>query len=322
MPRSNAKKGIIRKNDYEKEEEKKTDELFLLNTVLSEEGDDGTEEDLAGKPDGMGGLPSSSTHIAFEVGYATTSRSTCKRCDVRIMQGEIRVASRPLFRGKPGYTIYKHLACTVFPTDIICAEDVPGYDDLDMQDYDTLRQRIVESVTEIQLETQELEPEELVQKEFRGRIRSLPPGLNATLLPFQKEGMSWMYCQEVGTTMTLMDNTEEEETPQQDNTVAEQDDIKTKNRNLTRPWSETTPRVGLLSDEMGMVRRRTYIHTNLLLISSLVISLMAVSVFLFFFQISYQGENFTNDITYFRSSTTTSTHGSICKTSSRFYPRI
>ncbi len=38
---------------------------------------------------------------------------------------------------------------------------------------------------------------ELVQKAFDGEMRDRPKGLTADLLPFQKEGVSWMYCQEV-----------------------------------------------------------------------------------------------------------------------------
>jgi len=36
-----------------------------------------------------------------------------------------------------------------------------------------------------------------VQQKFEGEIREPPPGLEASLLPFQVEGVSWMYHQEV-----------------------------------------------------------------------------------------------------------------------------
>ena len=48
----------------------------------------------AGRPDGNGGLNQGST---FVVEYAKTSRSTCKRCDIRIEKNEMRVGHRPLF---------------------------------------------------------------------------------------------------------------------------------------------------------------------------------------------------------------------------------
>lgn len=36
-----------------------------------------------------------------------------------------------------------------------------------------------------------------VQEIFQGEVRGPPPGLDANLLPFQIEGVSWMYHQEV-----------------------------------------------------------------------------------------------------------------------------
>ena len=80
---------------------------------------------------------------------------------------------------------------------MICAEDVDGYDDLSSKDFSRLAARVKESLDEIEQERQELEPDELVQKAFVGEILPPPPGLDATLLPFQIEGTSWMYSQEV-----------------------------------------------------------------------------------------------------------------------------
>ena len=42
----------------------------------------------------------------------------------------------------------------------------------------------------------ELEPDELLPVAFQGEIRKPPDGLKANLLPFQREGTSWMYEQE------------------------------------------------------------------------------------------------------------------------------
>jgi hypothetical protein len=66
------------------------------------------EESIAvpGEPDGLGGLDQGATFVAE---YSKTSRATCKRCDIRIKKGELRIGHRPLFRGKPGYQIFKHL---------------------------------------------------------------------------------------------------------------------------------------------------------------------------------------------------------------------
>jgi DNA repair protein RAD16 len=101
-----------------------------------------------------------------------------------------------------------------------------------MDDYQKLAQRVSESAAEVQLEMQELEPEELVQKEFRGKLRSAPPGLNATLLPFQREGMSWMYCQEVGQS--------------EDTSLLDYQDSE------TFTAMTETKKCGILADEMGM----------------------------------------------------------------------
>lgn len=61
---------------------------------------------VPGEPDGLGGLDQGATFVAE---YSKTSRATCKRCDIRIKKGELRIGHRPLFRGKPGYQIFKHL---------------------------------------------------------------------------------------------------------------------------------------------------------------------------------------------------------------------
>jgi Poly(ADP-ribose) polymerase and DNA-Ligase Zn-finger region. len=150
-------------------------------------------EDEAGKPDGNGGLDNGSTYI---IEYSKTSRATCKRCDIRINKNELRVGHRPLFRGKPGYQVFKHLHCIVFSEEIACAEDVAGYDGLTDDDYKALAKRVDESFKLIQKENEELEPDELVQKKFEGEMRGAPKGLAANLLPFQQEGVSWMYHQE------------------------------------------------------------------------------------------------------------------------------
>lgn len=147
----------------------------------------------AGQPDGHGGLNQGAT---FSVEYATSARATCKRCDIRINKNELRIGHRPLFRGKPGYKIFKHLKCIVFSEDVLCVEDIVGYEDLKDEDYKLVAKRVDESVKEIEMEKEDLDPDELVQKGFQGELRTNPEGLGAELMPFQKEGVSWMYCQE------------------------------------------------------------------------------------------------------------------------------
>ncbi|KAL3906514.1 MAG: hypothetical protein SGARI_003973, partial [Bacillariaceae sp.] len=133
----------------------------------------------------------------FRVEYSKTGRSTCRGCDERIEKGVPRICSRPLFRGKPGFVVYRHLRCQILPEEIETVSDVGGYRRLNKDDRDLLEQRIEKSKEEIQQEKEELHADELVQMTFQGELRKAPPGLSASLLPFQQEGVSWMYDQEV-----------------------------------------------------------------------------------------------------------------------------
>jgi hypothetical protein len=133
----------------------------------------------------------------FMVEYSTSSRSTCRRCDATIEKGALRISHVPLFRGKPGYRVYRHLACAVFSEDIHMAQDIGGWKDLSLPDLMLLEARVKESQLEVEMENEDLDPDELVQKAFEGEIRGTPPGFVGTHLPFQVEGQSWMYHQEV-----------------------------------------------------------------------------------------------------------------------------
>ena len=135
--------------------------------------------------------------MPFRVEYAATGRATCKGCDERIPKGAIRVAERPLFRGKPGFVVYRHLNCAIFSEDIHRIQDVGGWRKLQHQDRDLLFDRVEESKILIEKENQELQPDELVQTAFTGETRKPPSGLKGNLLPFQVEGLSWMIHQEL-----------------------------------------------------------------------------------------------------------------------------
>jgi DNA repair protein RAD16 len=75
--------------------------------------------------------------------------------------------------------------------------DVGGWRRLKPQDKILLKKQVEESALLIDQENDELDAEELVQTAFEGVIRRTPKGLVASLLPFQQEGVSWMYNQEV-----------------------------------------------------------------------------------------------------------------------------
>jgi SNF2 family DNA or RNA helicase len=89
------------------------------------------------------------------------------------------------------------LQCTVFSEEISSAQDVTGWRILNFEDYNALVKRVEDSKEEVTRENEELDPDELVPVSFQGEMRPPPDGLLAILLPFQVEGVSWMYHQEV-----------------------------------------------------------------------------------------------------------------------------
>jgi len=134
----------------------------------------------------------------YRVEYSVSGRATCRTCDELIPKGALRVVHQPLFRGKPGFSVYRHLKCASFDADIITkARDVKGWNRIKKDDMIKLEERIVEARIEAEKEQKEVKPDELVQEGFAGEIRpSPPPGVTASLLPFQVEGFSWMRHQE------------------------------------------------------------------------------------------------------------------------------
>jgi hypothetical protein len=159
----------------------------------------------------------------FRIEYSVTGRATCKTCDERIPQGQLRVGHRPLFRGKPGYVVYRHLQCALFSEPISQMAHVGGWRRLSSEDQQALQGRIDASLVLNEKEDDELHADELVPVVFQGEMRNKPPGFVGSLLPFQQEGVSWMYHQE---------------------------------RQLP------DLRGGILADEMGMVRNIVSRHTH------------------------------------------------------------
>lgn len=88
----------------------------------------------------------------------------------------------------------------MFSEDIERVEQIGGWRNIKRQsqeDFERLVLRVEESKIEVEQEQEELQPDELVQVNFEGEMRGPPKGLTANLLPFQVEGVSWMYHQEV-----------------------------------------------------------------------------------------------------------------------------
>ena len=169
----------------------KSQPKMIVASESSSESDSEAAEDRSDTEDAATAKP------LFRVEYAPTGRATCRTCDIKIDKNEIRVCHRPLFRGKPGFVVYRHLHCATFDDSVREKEDVGGWKRLKKADREALSDRVEVAKAIMEKESQELHPDELVQASFQGEIRRAPPGLNATLLPFQVEGASWMYCQEV-----------------------------------------------------------------------------------------------------------------------------
>ena len=102
-----------------------------------------------------------------------------------------------MFRGKPGFVSYRHLKCQIFPGEITEINEVGGWRKLKSEDKLLLKEQLEESERRIDEENKEMKPDELIQTAFQGVLREAPKGLDGNLLPFQREGVSWMYNQEV-----------------------------------------------------------------------------------------------------------------------------
>lgn len=193
-----TKKSIhIRQEGSDNQDANRSDENTTSSSATSTTTTISGGEVQGNQPDGNGALNQPAPWI---VEYSKTGRATCRSCDEKIVKGDVRVGHTPLFRGKPGYMVYRHLHCAVFSEEIQDVKDVENYDTLKNKDYEKLVERVRVSRTKIHEEYDELRPDELVQGCFNGHdiMRSEQPhGLNATLLPFQVEGYSWMYHQEV-----------------------------------------------------------------------------------------------------------------------------
>jgi hypothetical protein len=162
--------------------------------VDTETADDNDEAE-AGE-ESTTGNEMSSGGVGFFVEYSKTSRATCRRCDLPIEKGQMRVGHKPLFRGQQGFVVYRHLHCAVFPTHIQEGYQLQGYKKMSAQHQKAIDLRLQESVREVQEENAEIQPDELLVPSFQGEMRPAPPGLAADLLPFQVEGQSWMFAQE------------------------------------------------------------------------------------------------------------------------------
>lgn len=164
------------------------DDIIIVRTSDDDDDKPG-EESNNGNEISCGG-------VGYFVEYSKTSRATCRRCDLPIEKGQMRVGHKPLFRGQQGFVVYRHLHCAVFPTHLQEGYQLQGYEHMNAQHQKDIDLRLQESVKEVQEENAEIQPDELLIPSFQGEMRPAPPGLVVDLLPFQVEGQSWMFAQE------------------------------------------------------------------------------------------------------------------------------
>ena len=131
----------------------------------------------------------------YLVELARSGRSECKRCSSLIANKEIRIGI--VVEGDWGLmTRWQHLKCTVFHKSITRADVLDGYDTLDTTTQDIVRERVKQSLNEVDEDDLPVDPGELIRKAWCNSMEP-PDELVLPLLPYQKEGLSWMVNQEI-----------------------------------------------------------------------------------------------------------------------------
>jgi DNA repair protein RAD16 len=126
---------------------------------------------------------------------AKSGRSLCKKCKTTIDSKLLRVGIRSdAGRWGPMVSWY-HIGCVVFDKSIVHLESIENSELLDEEAKDELSQRIADSAREIDTDAIPINPDELVRQEWTV-TREEPPELMVPLLPYQKEGLGWMFHQE------------------------------------------------------------------------------------------------------------------------------
>ena len=131
---------------------------------------------------------------SYVVELAKSGRAECRRCDSFIANKELRVGV--IIDSCLGiFTRWQHLKCTVFHKSIVSAVQLDGYLELDKDCQKQLEERVAQSLTEKDPDATEIDPDELVRKDWSEPCEP-PKDLLTPLLPFQKEGLGWMLHQE------------------------------------------------------------------------------------------------------------------------------
>jgi DNA repair protein RAD16 len=139
-------------------------------------------------------LESQQTAPSYLVEIAKTGRSTCKKCDSKIDNKVIRIGV--VIEGSWGLsTSWQHLGCTIFHKSLRSTNEIEGYNELQKTDQESVGKRFMESQNEVDLEMEDLNPDELVRTVWKNPMEP-HSDLLLPLLPYQKEGLGWMIHQE------------------------------------------------------------------------------------------------------------------------------
>lgn len=127
----------------------------------------------------------------YSVGLAKSSRAKCVQCDEYIEKNVLRAN---VYYPNSMFSSFQHLKCTVFHPRVPLSE-IDGYDSLIPDQQREIDKRLKDSPLEYEQLNAPLEPDDLVRKQWTTEAEP-PSTLLMPLLPYQKEGLSWMMNQE------------------------------------------------------------------------------------------------------------------------------
>ena len=92
-------------------------------------------------------------------------------------------------------TRWQHLPCTIFADYLESEEGIEGYEYLNEEQQALVKTRVEQSRDEEDEDAKPIDPSELVRKEWTTQ-KEPPETLVLPILPYQKEGLGWMFNQE------------------------------------------------------------------------------------------------------------------------------
>lgn len=131
----------------------------------------------------------------YHVELSKSCRAECKKCDQKIQKNVLRVGVITEGGNWGLFTRWQHIGCTVFHKTVTDTSSLEGYNDLSIEHQEIIKQRVIDSLKEIDSDVQPVDPDELVRKEW-SEAKEASDDLLISLLPYQKEGLGWMSHQE------------------------------------------------------------------------------------------------------------------------------